>query len=503
MENKNRSSLVLGALLLAVGVLFLAWQIVGANTVGFTWPLIIVGIGVVFYVGMIVGGKSMGPLAIPGTIIAGIGTILLLQNAFNLWESWSYAWGLIISFIGLGMFIAGVWSDNPGLRRSGIETGRIGLILFIVFGAIFEGIFSLVGIRQANTGVLFPSLLTLIGLWMLVSRSVRLLQRGEGNQGRDLNLFWPIVFVGAGVLWCMVKLGMIPSDQVNGLLNLWPLLLVAAGVDLILGRRFPVINLITGILVVATMFSFVYFGKQLGLPTSFNWVVNTGTFSGISPFNERITGSGVEGNETRSLADFTEIDLTAIGDADIAIGANNQIVITADDNLLPYITTEVHSGRLEVGFKKGYSLSSIPSIHYTITMRQLAEVKVSGSANVTIPPLTSDELKLNVSGLGEFTVTDLQTRNLDVTLSGKGTLNASGKVESLNVSISGAGELNCADLQIKDAQLRISGLGNATLWTTDNLNATISGSGNISYYGNPHVSETKSGIGSLKNLGDK
>ena len=44
-------------------------------------------------------------LAIPGSIIAGIGGILYYQNATNDWESWAYAWTLIIGFVGVGTFI--------------------------------------------------------------------------------------------------------------------------------------------------------------------------------------------------------------------------------------------------------------------------------------------------------------------------------------------------------------------------------------------------------------
>jgi len=134
----NRASLVLGALLIGLGLLFLAQQFLNLSFLGSLWPFIVIAAGGLFFLGMLAGGPALGALAIPGSIISMIGLILLVQNAFGLWESWSYAWGLLIVAVGIGLYISGRFSGDAGQQRAGWGVARTGLILFIIFGALFE-----------------------------------------------------------------------------------------------------------------------------------------------------------------------------------------------------------------------------------------------------------------------------------------------------------------------------------------------------------------------------
>ena len=171
--NTNRShngALVGGTLLIGIGLLSLASQLF-RNVLdwSFVWPLAIVIFGGLFFAGMFFGGRSVSGLAIPGTIIAGIGLILLYQNLTSHWESWAYSWALIVLLVGLGIYIAGAYGRDEGQRRAGVKVMKIGFILFIIFGAFFEMIFSMdrsLGLR----GLLFPSLLILFGLYLIIRR---------------------------------------------------------------------------------------------------------------------------------------------------------------------------------------------------------------------------------------------------------------------------------------------------------------------------------------------
>jgi putative Mn2+ efflux pump MntP len=119
---------------------------------------------------MFTGGKSLAGLAIPGTIIAGIGLMLFAQNIFGIWESWSYGWTVILFLVGLGIFIMGLYTGDPLQRQSGLRVMKIGAILFIIFGGFFELIFSTFkpyGIQQ----YIFPVLLVLLGVYLVITRS--------------------------------------------------------------------------------------------------------------------------------------------------------------------------------------------------------------------------------------------------------------------------------------------------------------------------------------------
>jgi len=80
-------------------------------------PFIIIAIGALFFVAMYTGGKQTAGFAIPGSIIGGIGLVLLFQNITNHWESMSYFWTLIILFVGAGIYIMG-WYGGDATRKN-------------------------------------------------------------------------------------------------------------------------------------------------------------------------------------------------------------------------------------------------------------------------------------------------------------------------------------------------------------------------------------------------
>jgi hypothetical protein len=168
MLGNSRATLIVGLALIGLGVLFLLQQVFDLRIFDWLWPLFIIGFGGLIFAGMVVGGKSAGPLAIPGSIISGIGLILFTLNLTDRWEAWAYAWGLIIAFVGVGLGINGWWSGLPGLQRSGFALMRTGLFLFLIFGAFFE----LLIFGSAQTGNwLWPVVLIGLGILLLVRRT--------------------------------------------------------------------------------------------------------------------------------------------------------------------------------------------------------------------------------------------------------------------------------------------------------------------------------------------
>lgn len=142
MSRKRRSNLAGGILLILLGAFFLALQLApqlrDVIHLEFTWPLAIVGVGVFLLIfGLLAGAPGM---AVPATIVAGIGGLLYYQNATGDWASWAYAWTLIPGFVGVGVFLSGLLGENPAENiRGGLWTMLISAILFLVFGSLLGG----------------------------------------------------------------------------------------------------------------------------------------------------------------------------------------------------------------------------------------------------------------------------------------------------------------------------------------------------------------------------
>ncbi len=170
-SQRNTGSLVGGALLIIFGILALLGKLFqNYDFWGTFWPFFVIGAGLLFFVGMFAGGRSVSGLAIPGTIITTIGLMLFYQNITNHWESWSYGWTVILMAVGVGIFIMGVWGQSATQRAAGLRTLRIGVILFIIFGAFFELIFTS-GESLGLRSIIFPVGLILLGLYLVLTRS--------------------------------------------------------------------------------------------------------------------------------------------------------------------------------------------------------------------------------------------------------------------------------------------------------------------------------------------
>jgi hypothetical protein len=216
---------------------------------------------------------------------------------------------------------------------------------------------------------------------------------------------------------------------------------------------------------------------------------------------ERLNPSGNLKTETREVSNVERVSLEDIGALTIVQGNEEGLTIEADDNLLPYIESTMRGNELVLGIKNGYSVSKNPTIRYTLKIKSLNRVSVSGAGSVTSEKLDFGDLDLDVSGSGNIRFADLAAKNLTVKSSGSGNFDLKGKIDSQDVSITGAGNYTAGDLQSSDATVRISGAGNVTVWVTSKLSVHITGFGNVNYYGSPEVDQSISGGGGVKSLG--
>ena len=217
---------------------------------------------------------------------------------------------------------------------------------------------------------------------------------------------------------------------------------------------------------------------------------------------ERIRGSGKVIQETREVHGFNEVAFGGSGELSIRQGNEESLAIEADDNLLPYIETDVRGGRLVIGSRRGVSLSPSSRIRYTLMVKDLNGLDLSGSGRTRTGPIRSRDFSVSVSGSGEIRMDALDAATLKAEISGSGNLEIPGKIDRQEIHISGSGRYRAPDLESQSADISISGSGDATLRVRETLSAHISGSGSVEHYGNPSVTKKVSGSGSIRRLGD-
>lgn len=173
MDPNRKGNLVLGILLVLAGAWFLAQQFFPQLNelikIDVEWPLLIIGVGL-FFLLMSVLLRSPG-LAVPASIVGGMGAIFYYQNLSGDWASWSYAWTLIPGFVGIGLFLSYLLQGQLGaaVRESA------GLL---VFSLLMFGVFSgLLGGPQVFAR-LWPLFLIGAGVWTLL-RNTRIRRRNR------------------------------------------------------------------------------------------------------------------------------------------------------------------------------------------------------------------------------------------------------------------------------------------------------------------------------------
>ncbi len=320
---------------------------------------------------------------------------------------------------------------------------------------------------------------------------------------QNRSLFGPLLLIAAGVVWLLVKSGTIPTANLWALTHIWPFLLIAAGLGIILKSYWSYTSIVLDVLIIGGALLAILYAPQLGwtrpsMLTMFN--TNGDIFMGPG---ER--GSGNVVSQTRDVSDFDVIDVEYPAEVFIRQGNSESLEIEAEDNLLPNLRTEVRNGRLEIFYRRegGKHVNPTKTVTITIVVKDLKDVNFSSAGEITIEKLETDNLDASLSGAGNLNLDDVQIKGLQVSLSGAGSLNASGTVDDLDVSISGFGDFKGGDLHSQNARVSISGAGSATVWVDNDLNAQISGAGSIRYYGSASVTRQISGVGGINHAGDK
>lgn len=166
------NGLVLGGVLILVGLIFLAGQIIGPlfdiDFGRIAWPFFVIGAGIAILAGGLAAGDQAGePLSILGSMVTMVGLVLFFQNLTDLWATWAYAWALVApTGAGLGLMLYGTLKNHPNKARDGMRLATTGLGIFLVAACFFELVIGISGFGLGSWG--WPLLLIGLGVLILV-----------------------------------------------------------------------------------------------------------------------------------------------------------------------------------------------------------------------------------------------------------------------------------------------------------------------------------------------
>jgi Putative auto-transporter adhesin, head GIN domain len=189
-------------------------------------------------------------------------------------------------------------------------------------------------------------------------------------------------------------------------------------------------------------------------------------------------GSGQITSESRQVSGFSKVELSGSGELTIEQTGTESLTISAEENLLPKLTSEVSDDTLVLRSTSNAKIIPTQPIKYSLTVKDLSGLAVSGSGSVTMSKLATAALSTNISGSGAVT--------------------ASGTADQQDLKISGSGRYQAEQLTSKTVKVDMSGSGVASVHASDALDLHMSGSGTLTYTGDPkQVTQQISGSGKV------
>ncbi len=212
----------------------------------------------------------------------------------------------------------------------------------------------------------------------------------------------------------------------------------------------------------------------------------------ISGCRQCITGTGDVQSEDRLLKAFTAIELKCSADVIIrhkSMDEKNNVMIEAQPNLMPVITTKVSGNKLEIDME-GCVKTNRPVIVY-VDIDKIDKISNDGSGNITCgEELISDEFEISQNGSGNISAI-VRTNHLELHLNGSGSVELSGNGHKIEIESNGSGTCDALLFIAKEGEVNLNGSGAVSVFAAKEMNLELNGSGSIHYGGKPEKLNTK------------
>jgi hypothetical protein len=216
-----------------------------------------------------------------------------------------------------------------------------------------------------------------------------------------------------------------------------------------------------------------------------------------------VKGVGPSKTKDYNVSNFHGIDVSHGFDVILVQGNSEGLTLTAQENLIEYITVTVDQGILKIYADK--NINATQPLKARITFKDINKLNVSGGGDVSAEtPVNVQKMDIGMSGGGDVTL-NLNTDELECGISGGGDLKVDGNIKNYNLDLTGGGDvtsvinatgiIDCrvsggGDVKItgkgktSDARIDISGGGDLTMdLNADKLKCSLSGGGDASLSG--------------------
>ena len=214
--------------------------------------------------------------------------------------------------------------------------------------------------------------------------------------------------------------------------------------------------------------------------------------------NKKVKGNGNVITDSRSTSDYDGVSAGGSFDVILIKGKEGKISIEGEENIIPFIETEVSGNTLKIKYKKNTNIRTTKKMTVTVTFMDIESVALGGSGNISSKDvIKSSNLKVSLGGSGNINL-KVATNNLKASIGGSGNINLEGTTNELDSSIAGSGSIKAYELETDALDASVAGSGSIKITVKSKIDAKLVGSGSIYYKGNPkHIDSKSVGSGSI------
>jgi hypothetical protein len=224
----------------------------------------------------------------------------------------------------------------------------------------------------------------------------------------------------------------------------------------------------------------------------------TGTLAVNAQNNQKIKGNGEIVTVNRTTSAYDGVVVGGSFDVVLVKGKEGKITIEGEENIIPYIETEIEEDLLQIKFKKNTNINTTEKLTITIYFESIEKVSLAGSGNITSNEIIkSKDFAVALGGSGNITL-KVDANEISANIGGSGNIKLTGTSNELTCSIAGSGSIKAYDLNAATLNANIAGSGSVNATVKTKIKAKIVGSGSVYYKGKPSSIDTKSvGSGSV------
>lgn len=208
--------------------------------------------------------------------------------------------------------------------------------------------------------------------------------------------------------------------------------------------------------------------------------------------SKKIKGNGNVVTVKRTTSDYDGVSVGGSFDVVLVKGKEGNIIIEGEENIIPYIETEVKGNTLKIKFEKNINVRTTKRLTVTVTYEDIEKVSMGGSGNITSEgTIKSDDFSASLGGSGNITL-DVDADEISSNIGGSGNIKLSGSSNEFTCSIAGSGSIKAYDLSTGTLYATIAGSGSIRTTVKTKIKAKVVGSGSVYYKGNPKYVDSKS-----------